>query len=240
MILPVKITPCPISEALVQVLFSTSIPPDAVFGIVFKEIRSEFGKSQKLPITNVPANIRENDIKLKYQPTYSLTNDDVVLQIGPRTISFHCTGEYLGWESFSEKIYSILSKLQGTGLIEKGERISIRYINVFDGDIITKTNLRVEFSNANFTMQNLLLKTEIPAEPFLNVLHIVNPADLRIRGKKLHGSVIDIDTIYKRRVGDFYKEYIEIIENAHIEEKKLFFSILNKEFLDQLNPEYKG
>ena len=50
------------------------------------------------------------------------------------------------------------------------------------------------------------------------------------------GSVIDIDTYIEN--SNIKNNMKELIEEGHIAQKELFFSLLKPEFLQELNPEY--
>jgi uncharacterized protein (TIGR04255 family) len=67
---------------------------------------------------------------------------------------------------------------------------------------------------------------------------MVNNAELKLQSKEktVKGSLIDIDVAFENTINT--KEVTEIVEQAHNEEKKLFFSLLNPSFLKSLNPEY--
>ena len=56
--------------------------------------------------------------------------------------------------------------------------------------------------------------------------------------KSAIGSVIDIETVLENNIDDFFGQMKELVEEGHVEEKKLFFSLLKPEYLETLNPEY--
>jgi len=63
---------------------------------------------------------------------------------------------------------------------------------------------------------------------------------MTVDGKRIKGSVIDIDCLYDMNVkGDsFFTQYRGIVEQAHEKEKSLFFNLLNDEFVETLNPQH--
>src|SRR6056297_2228219 len=85
--IPKSIHPCPIIDAISEIRFNPSTDPDAVYGVLFSAFRRNFSVTEKLPITQIPQEIRESDGSLFWQPHYRMKNDDFVIQIGPRVIS---------------------------------------------------------------------------------------------------------------------------------------------------------
>jgi len=70
--LPLKISPCPIVEALLEIRFTTVIHPDAVFGLFYNALKSDFPKVDNLPILQIPDALRATDPNLKYKPLYKI------------------------------------------------------------------------------------------------------------------------------------------------------------------------
>lgn len=63
---PKKISPCPIVEASVEIRFTSEVLPDAIFGIIYQAFKDEFSsKPEKLPILQLPEQIRSMDRNLK-------------------------------------------------------------------------------------------------------------------------------------------------------------------------------
>jgi uncharacterized protein (TIGR04255 family) len=70
------------------------------------------------------------------------------------------------------------------------------------------------------------------------MLQIANNATVNRNKKIMTGSVIDIDVSMSNPKLDILNAISDIITEVHEEEKILFFSLLNTEFLAQLTPEY--
>jgi uncharacterized protein (TIGR04255 family) len=66
--LPKKISPCPITEAIVELRFESDIPNDAVFGIVYQDFKTDYPVLEDLPILQLPESIRKQDKALHYKP----------------------------------------------------------------------------------------------------------------------------------------------------------------------------
>jgi uncharacterized protein (TIGR04255 family) len=236
---PKKISPCPIVEAIAELRFTSAVLPDAIFGIIYQEFKDEFPERvENLPILQLPEPIRSMDPGLRYQPYYKLASSNLIFQVGPRVTSLSNVKEYMGWENFSRRLKEVFSKLEKLKIIKSVERLGIRYINFFKLDIYDNINLRIIMNEEPLRTLNMTLRTEIEEDNFINLLQIANKAQVRIQNQSLSGSVIDIDTGSKTIGETFFEEMENLLEKGHHTEKKLFFSLLKKEFLSSLNPEY--
>jgi uncharacterized protein (TIGR04255 family) len=234
MTLPINISPCPILDALLEVRFSSKINSNAVFGLIYSVLQKDFEKVESLPILQLPDMVRVSDPNFKYKPHYRISNNDFVIQIGPDVLSISSFPKYLGWESFSKTIFDVLKKVEELSIINKIERIGLRYINFFENNIFDKINLKVSISSDNILYKNTVVRTEIEQGEFNSTLQIANNA---INNSKL-GSIIDIDTFSVLNLESFFDNKIDIVNNGHKKEKELFYSLLQSDFLNSLNPKY--
>jgi uncharacterized protein (TIGR04255 family) len=236
--LPLSINPCPIIEAIFEIRFESSFPGDAIFGIVFNQFKDEFQDVEQLPILQLPAAIRAQDPKLKFTPHYKIKKDNFIIQIGPNVFSLANIKEYCGWEIFSKKIYDTYKKLSALNLIQKQLRTALRYINMLpDINIFEKTNLGIQINDEKLGENQINLTTEIPYEHGSSNLKLINFAEAIFEKQPIKGSIVDIDTHVQH---DKFENFQEAVEFAHTAEKKLFFRLLEKEFLKTLNPIYEG
>ncbi len=237
--LPKKISPCPIVEAIVELRFSSAVLPDAIFGIIYQAFKDEFpGEPERLPILQLPDPIRSMDPALQYQPYYKLIAGNLIFQIGPKVTSLSNVKDYTGWQTFSKRIKDAFSKVEKLKIIKSVERLGIRYINFFKLDIFDNINLRILMNDSRLNTLQTTLKAEIQDDNFINILQIANKAQATIQNEVITGSVIDIDTVSKDIGETFFGEMENLLEKGHNIEKKLFFSLLKKEFLSTLNPEF--
>lgn len=239
--IPTKITPCPLVEAVVEIKFDSDINPDAIFGIIYSEFIEEYTTTTKLPILQVPEAIRLKDPNLVYQPHYKLSKDNFIFQVGPKMISINNTKEYVGWDSFKKKVEDNLIKIESLGIIKEVKRLGLRYINFYkDKNIFEDVKLTCNLEDRDFKDQNLLLRTEMPSDGFNGILQIANKSKVIIDSAETNGSIIDIDVFRESKIENFFSDFDKIIEKAHLEEKKIFFNLLTKEFLAKLKPEYSN
>ncbi len=240
MSLPNKISPCPISEAIVEIRFDSSFPPDAIYGVVYNAFKENFPKPQNLPILQIPEPIRLQDPALRFKPYYKLTNSGFIFQIGPKVCTLSSIKEYAGWTAFLVKIRDSFKRLFDLEIIDKVTRLGIRYINFFEADdIFDKVNLKISMGSEPFQSEHTIIRTSIKSGEFISNLQISNKVILNQGGKNQEGSIIDIDVVaIDIPQEDIKNKIIELVEKGHYEEKKLFFSLLEKSFLATLNPEY--
>lgn len=239
--IPKEISPCPIIDALSEVRFQPSTDLDAVYGVLFSEFRKGFPETDKLPITEMPQQIREADSSLRWQPHYRMRSDQFSLQIGPRVLSVSVRGTYCGWHKFREVIHQVVNGLRDSEVVESIDRVSVRYVNFFENTNIYK-NLRLGVNSTEeigeLTAGTFQIQTEIPDKHSgaIRKLNIHNAVIAQNdNGQSRPGSVIDIDSIDASATIDDIEEKIE---SAHEKEKMLFFALLKQEFIDSLNPKY--
>lgn len=239
--IPQKINPDKIVEAIVEIRFEPNVPEDAVFGIIYQALSGEFTGSEPLPITQLPNQIRKQDINLQFAPHFQLNHDDFFLLIGPRVITFNVKNEYIGWATFFPKIEGILSKILTLNVLKKPKRVGLRYINFFENeDIFINSNLKTEFTGFGKSAKQSLIRNEYIHEKYMIAVQISNNATIKTIEPHVTGSVLDIDVYFN----DFEienmssDEFSSIIDKAHNLEKETFYSILKEDYIKRLNPEY--
>ncbi len=237
--LPKKINPCPIAEAICEIRFESNIPDDAIFGVIYNCFKEEFEDYIKLPILQLPEQIRSNDQNLIYKPHYKLLKNDFQLQVGPKVFSCINIGPYIGWDKFSDYLYRVFDKIEELNIIQLIKRIGLRYINVFPKlDIYQKSNFKITLDESNIDSIKNIVYVEIKDENCILNLRVLNNSEIDINEEKILGSLIDIDTILINYPEKSLKQLKPLIDKAHVCEKKLFFKLLSEDFLNSLQPEY--
>jgi len=238
--IPKKIENCPIVDSVIELRFKSSIFPNAVFGLIFSALQKDFPKVEKLPILQLPEQLRDTDPNFKFKAHYRLISDDgFSVQVGPDVLVMGSPIPYPGWELYFDKIKLVIEKVYDTGVIEQVVRLGVRFINFFDLDIFEQINLGISINNDSHKPKNTQLRTEIEKNGFLNTLNIANNAKQAIgNNQERNGSIIDIDTFKEYKDGDFRKIYETEIKTAHNSEKEIFFNLLKTEYLKTFNPEY--
>lgn len=242
---PKKLNKCPLREAIFEIRYEPNFPSEAVFGVIYAAVKDLFPKDalKTLPIQQIPEQIRLNDENFKYQAWYSLVRDNMQFNIGPNSLTFINTGNYSGWVKLFTFFSTVLKEIKKCAVIKTVERIGLRYINVFQENILANSDITIQLSNLKLADNRLLnettnLRTELIDSGFVKVLQIGNSVDILSGKNKSKGSIIDIDCIYEWKENTFFDKYIDIINIAHTKEKQLFFSLLKEDFMRTLNPEF--
>jgi len=233
---PKKISPCPIKDAIFEIRFDSKVPDDAVLGIFISKLNIPKIKVENLPIMQIPVQVRLGDKKFKYQPHYKIiTEDDYTIQIGPNVINIYVPIPYPGWDNnFYPKIKETIKNIEEINIINKIERIGLRYIDFFEGDIYNNITLGIQQNGKNFISKSLTFRSEIENKNYLIILQIAN--NIILEKEKENGSIIDIDLIYTKDIN--FDNIDSIINKAHIISKERFFDLFKNEYLSKFNPEY--
>lgn len=240
--IPISIDPCPIIEAIVEIRMNAKIPGDAIFGLIYNEFKKDYPEIEKLPILQIPEHIRSADPNLKDKPCYKLLGEKTFIQVGPKVLSIVNVEQYLGWKTYSEKIYDLFKRAFNLFEIKEVERIAVRYVNLFvEMNIFKNSNLHLSLSGADFSDNEINITANVKSKNCSHRLAMVNHAEAVINKNVFRGSLIDIDTVLKEFPVNLHEDigvFKECIETAHIEEKELFFSLIDKDLLQSLNPKY--
>ncbi len=234
--LPIKVSPCPIMEATVELKFSSDLPKGAVFGVLYNSLKETFGKVEQLPTAMLPPEVIENDPNLKYRAHYKLTDGLFSAQIGHNVVAFHSPVEYVGWQKFSENLISFFNKVKDSGVVSNPESLLLRYLNFFEVNIYEQINLVIQLMKQEHISNNLVMRTEIKDGNFIKILQLANNVTVTGNFGQKTGSLIDITCLYNGQ--DTLQSFTKIIDEAHKMEKELFFGLLKPEFLETLNPHY--
>lgn len=237
--LPLSISPCPIAETVVEVRFDTTVPEEAVFGLVYQALKADFPKNTPLPIASLPADFRRSDPQLANQPLHRLEGEHLTVMVGAQMATVGIRGAYPGWTEGSERFRATFARIASTGLIGKPLRFGLRYISFFQGDILPKLTLSIAVAGEAISGAGTHLKTVLQADGCRLLLQVGK--DLMLVGEQNKiGSVIDIDSFVTEpdTACGFDAALADFLERAHLAEKQLFFELLMPDFLATLNPIY--
>lgn len=225
MLLPKKISPCPIAETICEVRFDPNFPDDAIFGIVYNAFRDEYEAFEKLPILQIPEQLRSIDPNFIFRPHYKSTKNQFQMQIGPHVFSCINVGQYVGWDKFSEYIYTTFDKFEKLQIIKSIVRVGLRYVNVFSElEIYSKSNFQILLDGLPLDSSKSAIYFELKKETCVLNLRVLNNSNIEIAGKTIAGSVIDIDTVLSIFPSDSLEKLKPLIKSSHECEKQLFLN----------------
>jgi uncharacterized protein (TIGR04255 family) len=239
-LLPKRITPTPVKEAITEIRFNSSFPADSIFGIVYNAFKETYSNVEKLPILQVPEVIRANDPAFVFQPYYRLRRGNFLLSIGPKVLSLVVTAPYPGWSVYLPEIVTVFTRINELGLIENVTRGAIRYIDFFSQeDIFKNINLTILMNDEVAPTDEAYFRTLLQRRDFQSLLQIANNSRMEQPGHPPQiGSIIDVDSFRTTGLENFFDEIENYLNAAHYAQKELFFSLLKPDFLARFNPEY--
>ena len=221
-------------DAIVSVQFEPGVAANAVegyFDVLFKDTFEAISLGQ-------PNRIQIDQLVIQPQQTFYIQREKKFrVDITSNSITFNLINEYLGWKEYSTVLKETLTLLLKEKVIAKVNRIGIRYISVFDQlRIFDKIKPNLRFLPFDENSSRAQFRIELDRDPFLVIVTIIN-AFPKPEGEIY--SVIDIDTI---KIFDLpevsSQEILKCLEAGHSEQKEVFFSLLEQEFIQSLHPEY--
>ncbi len=231
-----KLDPAPILEAIVEIRFESELSHQAVVDKLFLEFGKDYPKSNDLPLAQFPSAIRDQDPQLRYLPLKQLTNDQLILQIGGRVISLVNQKNYMGWASLKDKVRDMAERLKSTGVVSQYQRLGIRYLNTFDYNILDKVNIVLSMDGMPIVEEKVDFRINLEYQNFQATIMLSNNTRKVENEKVSVGSLVDIDA-FSLHLQD--NSLMDLIEGAHLFEKKLFFAVFKKDFIDQyFNPRW--
>jgi len=241
--IPVKITPDRIRDSVVQVFFQADAPFEPLIGICYSILNQHGWRYAARPVQSKA----QAGIILEVQPLpqHFFIKENIKIQFDPNSsVIFNCIGSYVGWKSYSNIIFSVLRLLYSTQHFKNFTRVGIRYISEFANiDILDKIKININLKGVAGTIQNFSYRIALLENGLSKTINIANklPVSAAISDKKEEVqfvSLMDIDVVDLNLSASDIEVLFGHIERLHLEEKKVFFGILEEHFLQTLNPEY--
>src|SRR5882672_2900899 len=124
--LPIKINPCPIVVAILEMRFVTTESWRTLPGLLFAQIREQYPQQKDLPLAQLPEEIRRREPAFTYQPLVQFLSRNFLIQFGPRVVSLVTKpNQYPGWAALEKEMTWLLGQLQKIGFIAEGERLGV-------------------------------------------------------------------------------------------------------------------
>jgi len=132
--------------------------------------------------------------------------------------------------------------LKETNLFTRLKRFSLKYIDIIpwsDLPSLKPLQILIKLGKHELTNNPVQLRTELRENGFLHIVQMASSAQAALpTGESFEGVLIDINTIYQQESSEFWPDFRHLLELAHKLSKNLFFRLLTKEMIDQLEPEY--
>lgn len=233
--LPTKVIPCPIIEVVAEVIFSRSndMEPSAVYGKVYDGLKEEYPITEKLPIFQLPEDIRLKDDNFKNKPWYKFSNDNYSVLVGASVVAISAN-DYPGWTAFSQEIDKIFTIFGQANIVKSMNRIGLRYVDKFDTPIVNEIDIKLSSEIGIDNQREIQIKTALEPREGLNAtLNIVNNVTVNLQDKKTdNASILDIDIFWNNEADSCtLHDSKQIFNKAHTYQKELFFKLVKEDFL---------
>lgn len=237
-----KLHPDTIQEAILEVRFNHNELSELVVGLLAgSEPWQSFLKS-RMPVSEIPIEIRENDPNLRHLPTVEFRNPEgtELYRFGSRTISCHTINGYIGWENFLPKLLAMANVIFEKIPAVKIERVGLRYINFpskADHDIggVDDLNLKIEVAGKPSGNEISLAYPLQETDEIDGLVRIMSPKFLANAESFKGSAVIDIDVFTKTaHTPQNLNEIEDWLNRAHDSEKAAFFNLLTPETIEKL------
>ena len=238
--LPKEIYPNPLLAATVEIRFKSTLNPANLLSTVYPKYIDTF---PSLKEGKIPKEIKEKDDRFKFSPDFSMSNDDYTVNFSNQVFSFESSADYKLWDNYSSFIYQQLDRLREIGIVEKVERIGVRYVSMFEGATplnqifknVPSSGVKGYVENSIFHIFDLVPEKN---DKYRVKLQIAKEAKAVKNGEQKVGVLIDIDSSLSNYNSELDTKVYQIIDDLHSCEKDLFFSLLTPSFLSSLNPKY--
>jgi uncharacterized protein (TIGR04255 family) len=239
--LPTNLGKCPIIEAFIEIHFKSEMVADAVFGLVYGALKVDFPTVTKLPIAQIPDEIRKANVELRRKPCYQLRGADsrFLIQVGPDVLTINNIDNYLGWKDFQKFYKNVWEKITKVNVITEIERVGVHYINFFKQNVFENTKLKIKLIERELGSEETFLRSCLTEGDYQKNINITNRAMIKRPSGTALGSVIDIEAACSDKMVSSVSQLPENIEKTRLVVKSLFFDLLNKDFLESLEPNYE-
>ncbi|MBI4625763.1 MAG: TIGR04255 family protein [Verrucomicrobia bacterium] len=161
------------------------------------------------------------------------------MQLGPRVVSLSTKSRtYPGWPAIRNEPSWLLERVRAAGFVRETERIGVRYIDFFSGDVFPNLKIGVHIEGAPLKDGQIDVTTVLRFGKITTRLQVTNGAIVVTAAGPEVGSVLDIDGWVGPNDSDLFGHGLERFTELHDMVKRLFYSLLKPDYLAQLNPVY--
>lgn len=237
MTLPKKLKKDALLEVVCEIRFDTKDYPEVAFGKLAALPMWKDYSSTRFGVADVPAPIRMQDEKLKYQALMQFTcpENKIAVKVGSNVLSYNNIREYKGWDVYFLEIQACLKEFFSVLSGIQINRIGLRYINALNASdhFIKKMNdLNFDVSIDGKGLEKFNLNYIKEIQPNYMALTRISTPDLVVGLPEESIALVDIDigTLNASKVQN-YEDVINWLNTAHDIEKKEFFSLIPDDIL---------
>ncbi len=233
----------PIIDAVVDIWFESTIPSEALLGIIVENIES-YKEIRSLPLLQLPKDIRLMDPNLKHQALYEILSTEekpYKIVLGHNSLGIALNGEYQGWdESFFPEIKNLYKKIFEKNLIKKITRCGLRYVDFFQDENIYKTgkvSVTIGENDVANQTQKILLRMEKEIDANIAMAVVIDNKTIVKKSPEnteQNGSIIDIASFIKNKEFLNEENFFETVDKLHTINKNYFKEVANDKLIKQL------
>jgi uncharacterized protein (TIGR04255 family) len=237
--LPVRIEPCPIVEAIFEARFVGPESWVTLPGLFYAQVRDKYTEQKNLPLAQIPEEFRRRDPALQHLPLMQFLSKDFLIQLGPRVVSLVTKpNAYPGWPAIREELEWVVQRIKESGFVEETERLGVRYVDFFDGDVFSGLRLHLAVNEHPLLGAQTDVTTVLRRGSLAIRLRVTNGAIVGTAQGPKPGSVLDVDAWFGAPEADLFENGLARFGEAHDTIKGLFFGLLKPELLATFNPVY--
>lgn len=255
-ILPKKITPDNIKDAIITVRYSANLPYEILLGrfydiLVKKSLFNFVVPSLPSNATSVfgldgsNSNNSQEGVTINIgKPEYLFHDDSIKIILKPYEILFNIIDEYISWEVYFPLIKKVINDLFESKNIINFSYIQIRYISHYpDIDLDDKVNVNLSSNFQGYNSENTSFRTTLKHQNLTATINIINKLNVlpNIEFSSTFLSVIDVLVIANLIPNGTYSspnELFDVLDIAHGFEKDIFFKIMCDDYVNELNPQF--
>jgi uncharacterized protein (TIGR04255 family) len=246
MLLPKKITPDSIREAVVEIRYISNISPEVLIGMFYQAFdKTWYYTNRPLQQPAVPSNVVQ-EMTIKIGSDSFLFNDKISIRLLPNSFVFTClNNKYIGWEQYEAEITKALKIFDSTKRIKHWTRVGFRYISEYPHkDLRDCFNFSFTFGLPDVQSQSTAFRSEFEYKNSKVILNLNNKVPVMVQNPStkqsqiIPTSITDIDVITGNLKLTTIDELLNVIRDCHTKEKELYFGIIKDDFLKSLNPQY--
>lgn len=217
--------------------------PGALYS-VFGEPASSI---EKLPLAQVPEQIRQADPNLQFAPLVRLVWKDYALLIGDGSIAVSCNLPYPGWLNFRAAIFKVVDAVSRIGIANSINRYSVKYVDLVPEPSVERQvrglNWNIRVGKHELAAEIASVRVEIPRGDYLHLVSIQTAGLVNLPGaRQVEGVIVDVDTICNVSavtLAEFMIDMNNRLDLIHAENKVMFFECITQETLQALEPSYE-
>lgn len=235
--LPSKIKNQNLLSSIIELRFDLLVPAEQIIWSLFNDMKNSFSTPIKLPVADIPRDIRLADENLKSLILYTMVDNDNIYRVncGEGIITLEIGNfNYTEWNDFYAKFEYIFNKIRDN--IHQINRIGVRYINAFNNGNYNNFKINLCVNGRSLENNPLQLTFDYQRDERIVKIRFLNKAQYSVDNKKYFDIVIlDIDAIYNKEIA--INQLSQIIEDSHLIVKEAFFGMCKESFInDVLQP----